>query len=89
MTGTQKYLFDLQGFLVVEDVLTDQECETAKRKIRERMQPLEKTPDGYDANGTWHAARGLLDAGEPFTLADRPSQADGGAHRDHQSQAAP
>ena len=23
MTGTQKYLFDLQGFLVVEDVLTD------------------------------------------------------------------
>ena len=52
MTGTQKYLFDLQGFLVVEDVLTDQECETAKRKIRERMQPLAKTPDGYDANGT-------------------------------------
>ena len=44
MTGTQKYLFDLQGFLVVEDVLTDQECETAKRKIRERMQPLRKDP---------------------------------------------
>ncbi len=73
MTGTQKYLFDLQGFLVVEDVLTDQECETAKRKIRERMQPLAKTPDGYDANGTWHGARGLLDAGEPFTsLIDHP-----------------
>ena len=73
MTATQKYLFDLQGFLVVEDVLTDQECETAKQKITERMEPLDKTPNGYDANGTWHAAWGLLDAGEPFTsLIDHP-----------------
>ena len=73
MTATQKYLFDLQGFLVVEDVLTDQECETAKHKIAERMEPLDKTPNGYDANGTWHGAWGLLDAGEPFTsLIDHP-----------------
>ena len=73
MTATQKYLFDLQGFLIVEDVLSDQECELAKRKIRERMEPLEKTPDGYDARGTWHRASGLVNAGEPFTtLIDHP-----------------
>ena len=58
MTATQKYLFDLQGFLIVEDVLSDEECELAKRKIRERMEPMDKTPDGYDANGTWHKAWG-------------------------------
>ena len=40
MTATQKYLFDLQGFLTVEDVLSDEECELAKRKIRERMEPM-------------------------------------------------
>ncbi len=73
MTATQKYLFDLQGYLLVEDVLTDEQCETAKRKITERMQPLEKTPDGYDANGTWHRCAGLVEAGEPFiSLIDHP-----------------
>ena len=73
MTATQKYLFDLQGYLLVEDVLTGEQCETAKRKIRERMQPLAKTPDGYDANGTWHRCAGLIEAGEPFiSLIDHP-----------------
>ena len=73
MTATQKYLFDLQGYLLIEDVLTDEQCQTAKRKIRERMQPLDKTPDGYDANGTWHRCAGLVEAGEPFiSLIDHP-----------------
>ena len=73
MTATQKYLFDLHGFLIVEDVLSDAQCELAKAKIRERMQPMEKTPDGYDARGTWYRAGDLVNAGEPFiTLIDHP-----------------
>ena len=73
ITERQKYLFDLQGFVVVEDVLTDDECETAKEKIRERMHPMEKTPDGYETKGTWHSAGGLLESGDPFIkLIDHP-----------------
>ena len=30
MTATQKYLFDLHGFVIVEDVLDDAQCELAK-----------------------------------------------------------
>ena len=73
MTATQKYLFDLHGFVIVEDVLSDAQCEVAKAKIRQRMQPMEKTPDGYDARGTWYNARDLVNGGEPFTtLIDHP-----------------
>jgi hypothetical protein len=73
MTDKQKYLFDLQGFLVVEDVLTDDECEIAKDIIKRKMKPMAKTPDGYDANGTWHSAGGLLEEGNPFIrLIDEP-----------------
>ena len=73
MTDRQKYLFDLQGFVVVEDVLTDDDCEEAKEKIRERMKPMEETPNGYATNGTWHSAGGLLEAGQPFIkLIDHP-----------------
>ena len=89
MTATQKYLFDLQGYLLIDDVLTDQQCETAKRKITERMQPLEKTPDSYDANSTLAPLCGPGRSGRAVHLADRSPQADGGAHRDHRAQAAP
>jgi ectoine hydroxylase-related dioxygenase (phytanoyl-CoA dioxygenase family) len=66
MTDRQRYLFDLQGFVVVEDVLSHAECDLAIAKIRERMQPMAKTPDGYDSEGTWQVAGNLLEAGEPF-----------------------
>jgi len=73
MTECEKYLFDLQGFVTVEDVLTDDECEMAIEKIKSKMQPMEKTPDGYEADGTWYSAGGLLDAGQPFIkLIDHP-----------------
>ncbi|MDD9985118.1 MAG: hypothetical protein OXQ31_02470 [Spirochaetaceae bacterium] len=58
MTATQKYLCDLQGYLLVEDVLTDEECETAKHKITERMQPLEKPPTATTRTAPGTAARG-------------------------------
>ncbi len=66
MTARQKYLFDLQGFVVIEDVLTAEDCDLAVEQIKERMKPMEKTPDGYDANGTWFSTGALLDAGNPF-----------------------
>ena len=66
MNERQKYLFDLQGYLVIEDVLSEADCDLAIAKIKERARPMEKTPDGYDANGTWHSAAGLYEAGEPF-----------------------
>jgi len=73
MTDLQKYLFDLQGFVTIEDVLTAEECDTAIEKIKSNMQPMEKTPDGYDAKGTWYSSGGLLDAGQPFIqLIDHP-----------------
>lgn len=73
MTQAQKFLFDLQGFVLVEGVLTDEACDMAIEKIKGRMRPMEKTPDGYDANGTWFSAGGLLEAGEPFIqLIDHP-----------------
>lgn len=40
MTQAQKYLFDLQAFLVVEDVITSHEYETAESKLGECMKPL-------------------------------------------------
>ena len=33
MTEYQKYLLDLQGFITVEEVLTDDECDMAIEKI--------------------------------------------------------
>ena len=76
MTERQKYLFDLQGYVVVEDVLTPAECDTAIEKIRRRMTPMEKSLNGKDAHGTWFQVKPtdvLLDAGEPFIkLIDHP-----------------
>lgn len=77
MDNKQKYLFDLQGFVVVEDVLTDEQCDQAIDKIKQRMKPMEKTPNGYDSNGTWHSAANLWEAGEPFlSLIDHPKVTD-------------
>ncbi len=77
MDDRQKYLFDLQGFLLIENVLSDEECEAAKRKIDGKKKPMEKTPDGYPANGMWFAAGGLFDEGEPFIkLIDHPKITD-------------
>ena len=77
MNERQKYLFDLQGYLVIEDVLSEADCDLAIAKIKERARPMEKTPDGYDANGTWHSAAGLYEAGEPFLkLIDHPAITD-------------
>ena len=66
MNDRQKYLFDLQGYLLVEDVLSHSACDDAIGKIKARAKPMEKTPDGYDANGTWENVAGLYEAGEPF-----------------------
>ena len=77
MNNSQKYLFDLQGFLVIEDVLTDAQCDEAIDKIKQHMKPMEKTPNGYDSNGTWHHAPNLWEAGEPFlSLIDNPKVTD-------------
>ncbi|MBT6149389.1 MAG: hypothetical protein HOH74_28380, partial [Gemmatimonadetes bacterium] len=77
MNNTQKYLFDLQGYLVVEDVLSDDECDQAIETIKQRMKPMEKTPNGYPSNGTWHSAANLWEAGEPFlSLIDHPKVTD-------------
>lgn len=73
MNNRQKYLFDLQGFLLVEGVLSLADCDAAIEKIKARAKPMEKTPDGYAANGTWESASGLYEAGEPFIkLIDQP-----------------
>lgn len=74
MTERQKYLFDLQGYVLVEDVLTADECALAIEHITARMKPMTKTPDGYEANGTWYVAGNLLEAGAPFIrLIDHPT----------------
>jgi len=73
MNERQNYLFDLQGFLLIEDVLSPADCALAIDKIKSRAKPMEKTPDGYEANGTWENASGLYEAGEPFIkLIDHP-----------------
>jgi hypothetical protein len=73
MNDRQKYLFDLQGFLLIEDVLSPEDCDLAIDKIKARVKPMEKTPDGYEANGTWENAACLYEAGEPFIkLIDHP-----------------
>ncbi|MGA1196528.1 MAG: phytanoyl-CoA dioxygenase family protein [Candidatus Latescibacterota bacterium] len=66
MTERQKYLFDLQGYLLVENVLSHAECDEAIAKIKSLAKPMAKTPDGYDANGTWENVAGLYEAGQPF-----------------------
>ena len=45
MNGRQKYLFDLQGFLLIEDVLSQADCALAIEKIKSRAKPMERTPD--------------------------------------------
>ena len=73
MNDRQKYLFDLQGYLLIEDVLSAEDCDLAIEKIKARVKPMAKTPDGYDAKGTWENAAGLYEAGEPFIkLIDDP-----------------
>lgn len=73
MTEREKYLFDLQGFVVVEDVLSDADCDQAIDKITAHMKPMDKTPDGYDANGSWYNAASLFNYGQPFiNLIDHP-----------------
>lgn len=73
MTERQRYLFDLQGFVVVEDVLTDAECDMAIEKIKKRAEPMPKSPNGYDTNGTWEYAGRLFNEGQPFIrLIDHP-----------------
>ena len=73
MNDRQKYLFDLQGYLVLEDVLSPEDCDTAIEKIKARARPMEKSPDGYPTDGTWESAAGLYEAGEPFIkLIDQP-----------------
>ena len=77
MTNTQKFLFDLQGYVVVEDVLNDAQCAEAITKITERLKPMEKSPDGYPTHGTWQSAGDLLESGEPFiSLIDHPKIVD-------------
>ena len=65
MNNEQKYLFDLQGSLVVEDVLSDEQCDLAIETIKQRMKPMEKTPNGYASNGTWNSAANVWEAGGP------------------------
>jgi len=69
MTDREKYLFDLQGFVLIENVLSDDECAMAIEKITARMKPFEN-----DSSGTWYDARNLVNAGEPFiNLIDHPA----------------
>ena len=61
-----KYLFDLNGFVVVPNVLDHETCDAAIAAIEARKIPMPKTVDGYESNGTWESAHQLWEAGEPF-----------------------
>ena len=50
MTKEQKYLFDLQGYLMVKNVLTSDECDMAIGKIKERAHTMDTTPDGISTD---------------------------------------
>ena len=53
MTERQRYLFDLQGFVVVKDVLNGAAWDTAIEKIKTIAEPMPKSTNGYDTHGTW------------------------------------
>jgi hypothetical protein len=59
MTDLQKYLFDLQGFLVVEDALSESECDEMNRLIDE------KHPGVDEETKNMHSG-GFLKWGQPF-----------------------
>lgn len=59
MTDTQKYLFDLQGFLVVEDALSKAECDELNKLIDENH------PGVDEDSGKLHSG-GFLTWGQPF-----------------------
>lgn len=61
-----KYLFDLNGFVVIPDVLDHATCDAAVAAIEQRKIPMEATPNGYESHGTWESAHQLWEAGEPF-----------------------
>jgi hypothetical protein len=68
-----KYLFDLNGFVVVPDVLDHETCDAAIAAIEARKIPMPKTVNGYESKGTWESAHQLWEAGEPFiTMIDLP-----------------
>ena len=80
MNERQRYLFDLQGYVVVQDVLSADECDVALEKIKTRMKPMGQTPDGKDPGGTWYWVApnaGLINEGQPFIkLIDEPKITD-------------
>ena len=57
LTQEQKFLFDLNGFLVIENVLTPEQCERLKRQIDlmthepERLPPESRTVPGGELAG--------------------------------------
>lgn len=74
MNNKERFLFDLQGYLVVEDVLSSSECRLARAALDEMASPLAETPDRVSANGCWRLAHGLLGRVVPFqNLIDRPA----------------
>ena len=67
----QKYLFDLQGYLVVEDVLNPQELKTLNTLIDEQHLPPPKEKNRF---GSAPDGSGFLQWGKPFCdLLDHPT----------------
>ena len=66
----QQYLFDLQGYLVIEDALTPEEVAALNQLMDEQALP---TPGKVQRFGSAPAGSGFLDWGAPFcALLDHP-----------------
>ncbi len=67
----QKYLFDLQGYLVLENVLSSAEVAQINGLIDDRNLPA---PGAFERFGSAPTGSGFLNWGEPFcSLLDHPS----------------
>ncbi len=67
---TQEYLFDLQGYLVIKDVLSPEEVAALNRHIDEQQLP---TPGKVQRFGSAPDGSGFLQWGKPFCdLLDHP-----------------
>ncbi|MFZ4082336.1 MAG: phytanoyl-CoA dioxygenase family protein [Pirellula sp.] len=66
MTEDEKFRFDNDGLIVIEDVMSLADCEVAKQKIDSSKQVSAKNPDGVPTGGLMQMKFNVFELGHPF-----------------------
>lgn len=73
MTEDEKFRFDVDGMIVIRDVMSLADCEVAREKIELNKHVANVNPDGVSTKGRMHMAFNVFRLGHPFIdLIDHP-----------------